>query len=115
MKPNNQDDSGMEWIVHQAELPLPRSGIEWAAQQWEKQVKHRPLRNVHRSALDSVWRQVIRYFGGDDQALCGPTHSELIAANNPMTTADLDRLEREIVGTLGSPNLRSIGKRRSEG
>jgi hypothetical protein len=53
--------------------------VEWAVAQWNDQVRNRPLVNVHRRTLDSVWRQVIRYFGGDDVALIGPTHDDLLA------------------------------------
>lgn len=54
--------------------------VEWAASQWASEVANRPLQNVHRRALDGVWRQVIRHFGGDDVALCGPPHQELVSA-----------------------------------
>lgn len=52
--------------------------VDWAASRWQAEVANRPLQNVHRRALDGVWRQVIRHFGGDDVALCGPPHQELI-------------------------------------
>jgi len=54
--------------------------VRWAVSRWEAEVKNRPLRNVHRRALDTTWRQVIRHYGGDDVALCGPTHDELTVA-----------------------------------
>lgn len=28
--------------------------------------------------MDDTWRQVIRKLGGDDRALCGPTHDDLV-------------------------------------
>lgn len=51
---------------------------EWAISRWKEEVQNRPLNNVYRPALDSVWRQVIRYEGGDDRILLGPTHQELV-------------------------------------
>ena len=55
--------------------------VAWAVSRWEVEVKNRPLQNVHRRALDDTWRQVIRHYGGDHRALCGPTHDELL--DNP--------------------------------
>lgn len=55
--------------------------VNWAVTRWEAEVKNRPLRNVHRRTLDGTWRQVIRHFGGDDVGLCGPTHDELLDAD----------------------------------
>jgi RNase P protein component len=52
--------------------------INWAVSRWQSEVAKRPLWNVHRRTLDDTWRQVIRHFGGDDEALCGPRHDELI-------------------------------------
>jgi hypothetical protein len=54
--------------------------LKWAVSKWFDEVANRPLRNVHRRSLDDTWRQVIRHFGGDDEALCGPRHDELLAA-----------------------------------
>ena len=53
--------------------------LEWAVDQWKRQVGGRPLRNVHRRSLDDVWRQVIRWAGGDPDKLVGPPHDELLA------------------------------------
>lgn len=53
--------------------------LEWAIDQWGKQVKYRPLVNVHRRSLDDVWRQVIRWAGGEPTSLVGPSHDELLA------------------------------------
>jgi hypothetical protein len=56
--------------------------VQWAVDQWRAQVEKRPLRNVHRRALDDVWRQVIRHFGGDaDMLLPLPCHDEMVAEN----------------------------------
>lgn len=53
--------------------------LEWAVQKWHDEVYHRPMQNVHRRALDTTWRQVIRRFGGDDLVLCSPPpHDELV-------------------------------------
>lgn len=51
--------------------------IAWAVARWQSEVANRPLQNVHRRALDTTWRQVIRHLGGDDVMLCGPAHDEL--------------------------------------
>ena len=56
--------------------------LEFAVSRWEAEVKHRPLVNVHRRSLDGTWRQVIRFAGGDPDALCGHCHDELIARLN---------------------------------
>lgn len=55
--------------------------LAWAVERWRAEVANRPLVNVHRRGLDTAWRQVIRRFGGDDEALCGPRHDDLVAAN----------------------------------
>jgi hypothetical protein len=53
--------------------------VAWAASRWKAEVQDRPLQNVHRRTLDDTWRQVIRQFGGDPVAICGPPHDELVA------------------------------------
>jgi len=53
--------------------------VLFAVERWEQEVKNRPLNNVHRRSLDDAWRQVIRYYGGDDVALIGPCHDDLAA------------------------------------
>jgi hypothetical protein len=53
--------------------------LDWAMSRWNAEVKNRPLQNIHRRTLDDTWRQVIRYFGGDDIMLCGPKHDELLS------------------------------------
>jgi len=55
--------------------------IAWAVGRWQAEVAHRPLRNIHRRTLDDCWRQMIRHFGGDPEALCGPAHDDLVAEN----------------------------------
>lgn len=60
------------------DVRLTDEALEWAVSKWRDEVANRPLQNVHRSALDTTWRQVIRRFGGDDQMLVGPTHDELV-------------------------------------
>lgn len=52
--------------------------LKWAVERWNAEVKNRPLQNVHRRALDTTWRQVIRFAGGDDVALVGAPHDELV-------------------------------------
>jgi hypothetical protein len=54
------------------------SHLEWAVQRWKDEVGSRPLQNVNRRSLDDTWRQVIHRFGGDDVALCGPRHDDLV-------------------------------------
>jgi hypothetical protein len=54
--------------------------LDWAVGRWNAEVANRPLVNVHRRSLDDTWRQVIRHLGGDDAALIGPSHSELLDA-----------------------------------
>ena len=70
-----------------AALPAEGKGeseaVAWAVVRWNAEVKNRPLRNIHRSALDVTWRQVIRHFGGDPEALCGPDHRDLMDATPP--------------------------------
>lgn len=51
--------------------------VRWAADRWRAEVQNRPLQNVHRRALDTTWRQVMRHFGGDPDVLVGPSHDEL--------------------------------------
>lgn len=51
--------------------------VAWAVERWNAEVKNRPLQNIHRAALDTTWRQVIRHFGGDPDALVGSGHYEL--------------------------------------
>ena len=53
--------------------------LQWALERWAAEVKNRPMMNVHRRSLDDTWRQVIRYAGGDDLALVGPPHDDILA------------------------------------
>ena len=52
--------------------------LDWAVSRWNAEVLHRPLVNIHRRSLDDAWRQVIRRFGGDPDALVGPRHDDLV-------------------------------------
>lgn len=54
--------------------------ISWAVAKWREEVANRPLRNVHRRALDTTWRQVMRFGGGDPEKLVGPSHDDLLEA-----------------------------------
>lgn len=58
----------------------PAGLLEWAVSRWHAEVSQRPLVNAHRRSFDDTWRQVIRFAGGDDVALCGPRHDDLLAA-----------------------------------
>jgi len=52
---------------------------------WHEQVANRPIQNVWRRTLDSVWRQVIRFAGEDDVVLIGPRHDDMLdASGNPL-------------------------------
>jgi hypothetical protein len=53
--------------------------LDFAVSRWRAEVANRPLKNIHRRALDDTWRQVIRYAGGEPEALIGPSHDELLA------------------------------------
>lgn len=53
--------------------------LAWAVSRWTAEVANRPLGNVHRRTLDDTWRQVVRRLRGDDVALLGPPHDELVA------------------------------------
>ena len=66
------------------------SPLEWAVRKWHHEVANRPLENVHRAALDTTWRQVIRHFGGDAEVLCGPDHYTLVE-QNPAALASLSQ------------------------
>lgn len=61
------------------------NGLAWAVSRWNDEVSQRPLANVHRRGLDDTWRQVIRYFGGDPDALLGPDHDALLARTTGVT------------------------------
>ena len=54
--------------------------LEWAVSRWRAEVENRPMVNIHRRTLDNTWRQVIRYAGGDPDALVGPSHDAMLAA-----------------------------------
>lgn len=56
------------------------SVVQWAAGRWVAEVASRPMQNIHRRSLDDTWRQVIRHFGGDGEALCGPCHDAMLDA-----------------------------------
>ena len=61
-----------------------QSLLDWAVTSWHEQVAHRPMENVYRRTLDSVWRQVIRFAGEDPQSIIGPSHDDLLhAATKP--------------------------------
>lgn len=60
------------------EVEQRRDLLDWAVTSWHEQVAQRPLVNVHRRTLDSVWRQVIAFAGGDAESLIGPRHDDLL-------------------------------------
>ena len=63
-----------------AQKILDPSVVSWAFERWNAEVANRPLQNIHRRTLDDTWRQVMRRFGGDPVALCGPAHDDLLAS-----------------------------------
>ena len=56
------------------------SVVSFAVDRWLAEVSNRPLVNKNRRTLDDTWRQVIRRFGGDPDALLGPDHDTLLDA-----------------------------------
>lgn len=66
--------------MSEAQATFNGNALSWAVDRWIAEVKNRPLVNVHRSALDGCWRQVMRHFGGDPDQLVGASHDELLAA-----------------------------------
>lgn len=77
-KPAVKDDE----TVVEAPQAIRDQEIQWAVERWRAEVENRPLVNVHRRSLDGTWRQMIRHFGGDPEALCGPSHDDLLAAKD---------------------------------
>jgi hypothetical protein len=75
------NDAPKSQDVHQAGVPRgePNLLLEWSVMRWRDEVQHRPLVNKHRRTLDDTWRQVMRFAGGDPDALVGPSHDELLA------------------------------------
>jgi hypothetical protein len=53
--------------------------LTWAVGRWRAEVEGRPLVNKNGRPLDDAWRQVIRFAGGDPDALIGPAHDALVA------------------------------------
>lgn len=62
--------------------------LRWAVRRWEAEVSLRPLTNVHRRSLDDTWRQVARHLGGDDVALLGARHGDLLASAAAPSSGD---------------------------
>lgn len=61
--------------------------LAWACERWQREVAHRPLRNVHRRTLDDTWRQVIRRLGGDPDILLPMADHDSLVADNPEQAA----------------------------
>ena len=68
------------WMARAALAAQEGGAVQWACERWRAEVANRPLVNTHRRALDTTWRQVVRHFGGDDVALLGPCHDDLVSA-----------------------------------
>ena len=83
MSANEHDDDqpdSFEVIERlRARVAKLEAAVEWAVARWGAEVKNRPMQNIHRRTLDDTWRQVIRHFGGDDRALCGPPHDDILS------------------------------------
>lgn len=77
-------DSAKTLLAGQVPVLSPhQSLLDWAVTSWHEQVAHRPMENVYRRTLDSVWRQVIRFAGEDPQSIIGPSHDDLLHAAAP--------------------------------
>jgi hypothetical protein len=81
--------------------------LDWAVSRWKAEVANRPLVNVHRRTLDETWRQVIRHCGGDDEALLGPRHSDLVASAAPPAQPVQTAAARDVLEKL-SANVRRM-------
>ena len=57
-----------------------RALLQWAVGRWQAEVQDRPMVNKNRRTLDDTWRQVIRFAGGNPDALVGPSHDDMLAA-----------------------------------
>ena len=91
----------------------PSEVVAWAVEQWNAQVKNRPLVNVHRRSLDDAWRRVMREFGGDPYGLVGPSHDELHDACVPSPKGDehLDAALASPAATRGDLNPAAMTER----
>jgi hypothetical protein len=70
-------------VYAQAEAVQPL--LAWAVERWQAEVMNRPIVNKNRRPLDDVWRQVVRYAGGNPDELLGPSHDEM---HSRMSSAD---------------------------
>jgi hypothetical protein len=100
--------------------PVSQTAMAWAVERWRAEVANRPLVNVHRRGLDTAWRQVIRHFGGDDEALCGPRHDDLVAANPELFRAPVSQKEAVhpddlAVDRFATAMKAKLAKKREEG
>ena len=64
------------------EMRILEAMADWVAERWTAEVKDRPLINKNRRPLDDCWRQMFRHLGFDDRTRLGPTHDELLSAQN---------------------------------
>jgi len=86
--PSQLSDAFRQGMAYALAAPAQQPGLlEWAVARWRDEVQHRPLMNRNRRSLDDVWRQVIRYAGGDPTELIGPPHDDLAASNAPQIEA----------------------------
>ncbi len=67
-------------------VPAPagvQEHLAWAVERWHDEVRYRPIVNVNRRPLDDAWRQVIRHFGGDPEALLPLPRHDVLVQENP--------------------------------
>lgn len=65
--------------------------LAWAVERWNAEVSQRPLKNVHRRAMDDTYRKFIRKLGGNPDELIGPCHDELLFRHNEAIRASNER------------------------
>lgn len=80
-----------------------QGSLAWAVERWHAEVQNRPMHNVHRLALDTTWRQVIRHFGGDpDELLSMPPHHEMSSTSGkPIAEAKLATIAKPVAWRVG--------------
>ncbi len=80
-----------------------QGSLAWAVERWHAEVQNRPMHNVHRRALDTTWRQVIRHFGGDpDELLSMPPHHEMSSTSGkPIAEAKLATIAKPVAWRVG--------------
>lgn len=57
------------------QTPDEKQLAKWVVERWLDEVRHRPLENIYREALDDTWRQIYRKVTDGDE-IPYPTHRE---------------------------------------